>query len=341
MPPRLPSPPSPQELRTGTPAIAPVPADVARPFWSVMIPTHNCAGYLRETLAGVLAQDPGPAEMQIEVVDDCSTADDPEAVLAELAGGRVAFHRNPRNLGPTATFNVCIERARGRWVHILHGDDAVLPGFYDECRRALALRPDLVMVVGPVVMIDETGRWVAVIGPRGAEAGGVFEDFLRAEAVEQMLQFAGVAVRRDAYERVGGFCTLFGHVADMDMWFRVGELGPVWCTRRPYGLFRVHAASDTRRQMILGTNMHEEVLAVQMNVARLAARSIVPPADWRARLAHRAYRNARKLHRAGSAEGRLNQARWAARLHPSPRNLWLWVRATVGRLADGRAPAAR
>jgi GT2 family glycosyltransferase len=248
----------------------------------------------------------------------------------------VVFYRNPCNLGPTQTFNVCVERARGRWVHILHGDDAVLPGLYEECRRAIATRPDLVMVAGPLVMIDETGRWVAVIGPRGPELGGVFEDFLRAEAAEQLLQYAGVVVKRDAYERVGGFCTVFGHTQDMDMWFRIGECGPVWCTRRPYGLFRVHAASDTSRQLVLGTNMHEEVVAAQMNLARLSARAIAPPDDWRQRLAHRAYRNARKLHRAGSREGRLNQARWAVRLAPTPRNLWLWIRARVGALLDGR-----
>ena len=51
------------------PRIAPVPAGVRRPRWSVMIPTFNCAKYLRETLGSVLAQDPGPERMQIEVVD--------------------------------------------------------------------------------------------------------------------------------------------------------------------------------------------------------------------------------------------------------------------------------
>ena len=70
-----------------------------RPLWSVMIPTYNCAGYLRETLACVLAQDPGPDQMQIEVVDDCST-DDPQAIVDELAPDRVSFHRQPENRRP-------------------------------------------------------------------------------------------------------------------------------------------------------------------------------------------------------------------------------------------------
>ena len=67
-----------------------------------MIPTYNCAGYLRETLASVLAQGPGPDQMQIEVVDDCST-DDPQAIVDELAPTRVSFHQQPENRGHTPT----------------------------------------------------------------------------------------------------------------------------------------------------------------------------------------------------------------------------------------------
>lgn len=48
-----------------------------------MIPTYNCARYLRETLASVLAQDPGRDNMHIEVIDDRSTKDDPEAVCRD------------------------------------------------------------------------------------------------------------------------------------------------------------------------------------------------------------------------------------------------------------------
>src|SRR4029453_19547391 len=58
-----------------------------RPSWSVMIPTFHCALFLRETLESVLSQDPGPDVMQIEVIDDCSTQDDPESVVRAAAGG--------------------------------------------------------------------------------------------------------------------------------------------------------------------------------------------------------------------------------------------------------------
>ena len=64
--------------------IGPVDAAFVRPVWSVMIPTYHCARYLGETLRSVLAQDPGPDAMQIEVVDDHSTQDDPERVVREV-----------------------------------------------------------------------------------------------------------------------------------------------------------------------------------------------------------------------------------------------------------------
>src|SRR5689334_23006227 len=91
----------------------------ARPLWSVMIPTYNCARYLQETLANVLVQDPGSELMQIEVVDDHSI-DDPAAVVAQVGRGRVGFFQQQQNVGHTNNFATCLKRSRGRLVHLLH-----------------------------------------------------------------------------------------------------------------------------------------------------------------------------------------------------------------------------
>src|SRR5215204_402078 len=105
------------------PTIVPVPDGGLRPLWSVMIPSYNCARSLPETLESVLLQDPGPRAMQIEVVDDCSTEGDPEALVMELGRGRVSYFRQPENIGHSRNFNTCLQRSRGHLVHLLHGDD--------------------------------------------------------------------------------------------------------------------------------------------------------------------------------------------------------------------------
>ena len=73
------------------PRIAPLPETGFRTRWSVMIPTYNRTTFLERTLESVLSQDPGPEEMQIEVVDDASTLDDPESLVRRVGGGRVSF----------------------------------------------------------------------------------------------------------------------------------------------------------------------------------------------------------------------------------------------------------
>jgi glycosyltransferase involved in cell wall biosynthesis len=98
----------------------------ARSFWSVMIPTYNArADYLEETLNSILQQDPGPDQMQIEVIDDDSPNGAPTEFIRKLAGKRVTVHCEPRNLELAGIWNRCIERAWGEWVHILHQDDLV------------------------------------------------------------------------------------------------------------------------------------------------------------------------------------------------------------------------
>src|SRR4029450_7209405 len=86
---------------------------IPRPLWSVMIPTFHCARFLRQTLESVLSQDPGPDVMQIEVIDDCSTRDDPESVVRAAAGERVHFFRPPKNVGRTRSFATFLQR--GLW----------------------------------------------------------------------------------------------------------------------------------------------------------------------------------------------------------------------------------
>src|SRR3954471_21393508 len=90
------------------PAIDPVPPGAARPFWSIMIPVYNCAHYLRATLTSVLSQLPLDEDVQIEVIDDCSTRDDSAAVVTACAQGRVSYFRKPANVGPQANFTTCI-----------------------------------------------------------------------------------------------------------------------------------------------------------------------------------------------------------------------------------------
>ena len=140
--------------------LAPVSEGVHRPLWSVMIPTFHCARFLHQTLDSVLSQDPGPDVMQTEVIDDCSTQDDPESVVRAAAGERVHFFRQPKNVGYTRNFETRLQRARGHLVHLLHGDDAVRHGFYRRTAQPFAENLQLGAAFCRHVIMDGDGNWV-------------------------------------------------------------------------------------------------------------------------------------------------------------------------------------
>jgi glycosyltransferase involved in cell wall biosynthesis len=157
------------------PVIPPIPADGnPRPFWSVMIPAYNARpDYLEETLRSILAQAPDPQQMQIEVVDDCSPDGGPMESVRLVAGDRVKVHREPKNLGLAKIWNRCIERAQGEWVHILHQDDVVMPGFYDALRKGIESDPGVGAAFVRHVTINPNGHWMAICRPASGNCPSV------------------------------------------------------------------------------------------------------------------------------------------------------------------------
>jgi hypothetical protein len=244
--------------------VPPVAAGVERPLWSVMIPTFNCAGTLRATLESVLAQDPGAEAMQIEVVDDCSTRDDPEAVVAELGHGRVGFHRQPHNRGHVANFNTCLQRSHGRLVHLLHGDDCVRDGFYTVMQRGFDTRPGIGAAFCRYISADRAGHW-GKIAPLEQDEPGVLAGWLEKIAVGQRLQPPCVVVRRAVYEHLGGFdARVRSYGEDWEMWVRIAAHYPVWYEPEPLALYRVGGASLTSGAMRSGDNVRDLVRVIDL-----------------------------------------------------------------------------
>lgn len=236
------------------PTIEPVADGISRPIWSVMIPTYNCADYLVETLESVLAQDPGYDNMQIEVVDDCSTKDDPETVVKEIGKGRVSFYRRPQNGGVTANFNTCLQRSRGHWVHILHGDDTVLPGFYKRLQEGIELEPLVGVALTRYIRIDENSHWKDVSFLE-RETAGILDKFLPLLAITNRIMTPCIAIKRSVYETIGGFHLELNHAADWEMWKRAIAYFPTWFEPQPLACYREHSSSDTSRLLKSGGNV--------------------------------------------------------------------------------------
>ncbi len=243
--------------------IPPVPEGESRPLWSVMIPTYNCAKYLRETLASVLAQAPGPEMMQIEVIDDHSTDDDPAAVVAELGQGRVGFYQQPENVGVPRNFETCLERSCGQLIHLLHGDDYVCEGFYRKMQQAFETRLDIGAGFCRQIFMNQEGHWQAFSDLEQTESG-ILTNWLERLASEQRIMTPSIVVRREAYEKLGGFDRRLICSEDWEMWVRIAANYPIWYEVEPLAAYRMHSNSNTGRHIRTGEDMRytREAIAI-------------------------------------------------------------------------------
>lgn len=254
------------------PQINSVAADVNRPLWSVMIPTYNCADTLRLTLASVLQQHPDPNEAQIEVIDDCSTQDDPAAVVEEIGCGRVKFFRQPQNVGAIANFNTCIQRSTGQLVHILHGDDLVRDGFYRALGAPLLENPQIGAAFCRQIYIDTQNQPLLTTRLEQPDPG-IYERALEVLAVSNRIPPPAIVVKRAVYERLGGYDSRLFHAADWEMWVRIAAHYPIWYHPDALAQYRVHPGSDTSRLFKTGANMQNRREAINI------FKSYLPPAQ--------------------------------------------------------------
>lgn len=220
-------------------------ADESKPFWSVMIPVYRPDSYLTEALKSVVSQAPGAEEMQICVVNDCPTDTDVEQRVREIAGDRVEFLSNPKNLGLAGNWNRCVELARGKWVHLLHHDDRVYPDFYRSLRRTIEAHPEVGAAIAGNDIIDGEGAPLSY-GDRIIQRNeGLLEDAVGRLSVANIVQCPAIVVARATYDNVGLFDGRFHFALDWEMWVRIASRYPVAYNPAVLASYRVHQGSET------------------------------------------------------------------------------------------------
>ncbi len=218
---------------------------------SVIIPAYNCAAYIGEALASVLAQD--HPVLEAIVVDDGSI--DGTGDTAAAFGAPVRLIRQT-NAGPAAARNRALAIARGTHIAFLDGDDAWLPGKLTAQMRYLARHPDTPIVYG------RWARWYPADGAYPpadtyAEAAAADDDDIDADAsgsiytgmlLDSMIHSITAVVDRRVVDRLGGFDEQLRTGEDYEFWLRAARHFKVAKLSRTVALYRIRRGSVTAAQ---------------------------------------------------------------------------------------------
>jgi glycosyltransferase involved in cell wall biosynthesis len=296
-----------------------------------MIPTYNSDQYLAESLGSVLAQDPGPAQMQIEVVDDHSTIGDTEAVVRDLGGDRVGYFRQSRNVGPHANFDTCFRRAYGNTVHLLNADDWVRSGFYEHLEAGLRSHPEVGAAFTRHIYCDSEGHW-QTISPLERRTAGIVDDWLKRIASGQRIATPSMVIRRSTLEAVGGFDARGRMGEDWELWVRIATRVPVWFDPEPLAVYRVYrpgSLTGSADRLQLARDMFEYT-----NIVESYLFDHLPPDD-----AHAALKRARAMYARWAVEAALELSK-AGRIRRSLEAAGLALREGPTVIMLGRLAAA-
>lgn len=214
-------------LRTAPPTQA--------PQISIVTPSFEQGRFLGRTIASVLSQGYPTLEY---VVQDGGSQDETIDVLRRFEQSLTRWASESDD-GQADAINRGFAGTTGEVMGWLNSDDLLLPGALRYVGRYFAAHPDVDVVYGHRLMIDESDRQIgAWIMPPHDDLALTLADYVPQETLFW---------RRRAWEAAGGWVDpSFGYAIDWDLLLRLREAGAkMFRLPRFLGAFRIHDAQKT------------------------------------------------------------------------------------------------
>lgn len=319
------------------------------PLVSVIIPFLNAEKFIHEAIESVFAQTYDNWELFL--VDDGSTDASTEIArrYAEESPEKVRYLEHPahQNRGVSASRNLGVSRAKGKYVATLDADDVWLSQKLARQVAVLRSHPKAAMTYGPAQWwyswteeIEDSQR--DYMQDLGVQPNTLFKPptllplFLRQERAIPVP--CTLLVKRDVIERIGGweesFRTLY---EDQAFYAKVCLEAPVFVESECYCRYRKHPDSLCAEMERTGQHRAARLIFLEWLAAYLSRQQIHAPEVWAA-LRHELwpYRHPILRHISRRSQYRLHQMETllkllAQRLLPVGMYQWLkmhWQRQT-------------
>lgn len=204
------------------------------PRISIVTPSFNQGSYIERTIKSVLDQNYPNLEY---VIQDGLSSDNTADIIRKYED-KLTHWESVKDNGQSQAINLGFAHCSGEIMAYLNSDDLLLPGSLDYVARYFMQHPDVDVVYGHRVLIDENdldiGRWVL---PQHNNAVLSWADYIPQETLFW---------RRSLWEKVGGIDESFKFAMDWDLILRFRDAGAKF-KRLPkfIGAFRIHPSQKT------------------------------------------------------------------------------------------------
>ena len=190
-------------------------AALEHPPVSIILFAYNGARYLAEAIGSALGQDYDNYE--VIVIDDGST-DETEEIVKSISSPRLRYVRQAHGGAPSAR-NRGIAEAKGDFIVWLGSDDVLQKDCLSSHIRMLGSHPSADVIYGNIMLCD------ARLGERQLLR---YEEWFRrnrylpaAMIRSNVIPDGGTLIRKECYDRIGGYNTQFSRAHDYEWWSRL------------------------------------------------------------------------------------------------------------------------
>lgn len=182
---------------------------------SVIMGIYNCAETLSDAIESIVGQ--SVKNWELIMCDDGSV--DETFQVAESYQQKypeqIILLKNEKNFGLNYTLNRCLDRASGRYIARMDGDDLCEPNRFELELAVLEQEPDIAIVSTDMAFFDESGTWGKISHPEYPDK----RDFVHGSP----FCHAPSMVRKEAYDAVGGYSVAdkLLRVEDYHLWYKM------------------------------------------------------------------------------------------------------------------------
>ncbi len=307
------------------------------PRVSVIIPAHNAAPFIEQTIESVQSQT--YRDWEIVAVDDGSS--DATWELLRAAGPRVRSFRREQAGGPAVARNLALEHATGELVAFLDADDLLLArylesqlAYYEAARQSRESAVGLVACDARIMIEDHYAPYTHLQRIPERYAPITLERVLRRNPI-----YGACLVPAAVCEAVGGFDSQLFGTEDFGLWIKILEAGyRAVLNEEVLAVYRRTAGTVSSNIASQGLNNRR---AYELALARGCLTARQRRIARRASRYNRAMEQVALLRFAGAREGRSSWRRlrslplilWVALSNPGRWQEWLRLLRS-GRAAD-------
>ncbi|MCH8505578.1 MAG: glycosyltransferase, partial [Ectothiorhodospiraceae bacterium] len=274
---------------------------------SVAFRAFNRKEFIKRTVDSVLSQN--NSNVELIIVDDGST-DGTLEILEGLAADKKLYllrHPNGENRGQSASINLALEHATGKYISILDSDDMFAPNKLEVMVDYLERHPDIGLVYSNGYAVDEHDN---ILYEMHAPDHQEHNDPNRLLLDCYFLLPQNALVRKSVFDQAGRFEESFRSAQDHDMLLRIAEITKMAYIPDHLFYYRRHGDSISAKRQDVRWKTGFEILR------RAAERYPYRKSTLRKRKAVLHFRMAQVYWRAGEKAKALPQLAMAGLLDP-------------------------